>query len=98
MKLAHAVAAQLLHLLDRDRRSDQPPRLRIVLESFEALTQPDGDARATPLSKTQHLRKARDGKYPRHERRVDARCGAAIPKAQEDADIVEELRDRAGGA
>src|SRR5215472_17906077 len=95
MKLADPVAAQLLDLLDRDRGGDQAAGLRIVIESIEALAQPRRDARAAGTREAQYLRKARDGQDPRHERRVEAECGATITKAQKHPDVVEELRDGA---
>jgi hypothetical protein len=98
MEFFHAVLLQLLHLFDRHRRGDQAARLGIVVQAVEAMRQPVGHARATAPRHAQHLRKTRDRQDARHDAGLDAGRGTAIPEAQEQAGVEEELRDGAIGA
>ena len=79
-------------------RGNQAPGFRIIIETVETVFEPFGNGGATPGCKAQHLWKARDGQDSRHYGRVDPRSLATITEAQEQLNIVEELRDRAGGA
>src|SRR6185437_11183729 len=83
VKIAHAVSLQRVHLLDGDARSDETPRLGIVIEAVEAFLQPARNAGAAAAGHAQHLREARDRQDARHDRRAYAAAGAKIAKAQE---------------
>ena len=80
MEFVHAVARQRVHLLDGDARGDQAARLGILIEPAKALLQPRRDGRAAARGEAQHLREARDRQDARHDRRANARGGAASRK------------------
>src|SRR5690606_31797768 len=83
MKLRDAVPAQGLHLIDRDPGAEPALRLRVVVETLEALMDPCGHLRPAPRGEVQHLPEAVDRQDARHDRRLDAGSPAAVTEAQE---------------
>src|SRR5882724_12967343 len=71
MEFLDAVLAQALHLLDCNIRGDHAPRLRIVLQSVEALAQPCRHGCTATLGETLQLRKTRDRQNTRYEPRAN---------------------------
>ena len=52
VKLAHAMAGELLHLLDRNAGGDHAPGVVVVLEPGETLVQPGRDAGAAARARS----------------------------------------------
>src|SRR5579863_3688171 len=82
MEFLDAVLAQALHLFDRHVRGNHPPRLRIVIQSVEALAQPCRHGCTATLGKAQQLWKTRDRQNTRYEPRANTggRTSIAIPQ------------------
>src|SRR6202453_1625188 len=97
MELLDPVPAQVLHLFYRHIRGNHAPRLRIVIQPIEALTQPRRHGGAAALGKAQQLGKARDRQYSRHQARANSGGLAPIAVTQENIRIEEELRNRPAG-
>src|SRR5512145_1613392 len=95
VELVDPVFLQALHLIDRDTRGDQPPRIGVVVEPVEAFDEPRRNARTATLSKAEQLREARDRQDARHDLRGHAARRALVAETQEDVGVEEELRDRA---
>src|ERR1700690_2238606 len=98
VKLADAVLTQALHLLDGHIRGDHAARIRIVLQSVEALAQPRRHGRAAAFGEAQELRKARDRQYAGNDVGTNAGAHAAIAVAQENIRKEEELGNGAARA
>src|SRR3984957_18559473 len=97
MKLLHTVLAQALHLFDRHIRGDHASRLGIIIQSVEALPQPQRHGCAAALGEAQQLGEARDRQDAGHQRHANARGRAAVAIAQEHIGIEEELSDGSPG-
>src|SRR5688572_11957050 len=95
MKVFDAVALQLLHLLDSDRRSNESSRVGIFIETVEAMGEPIRDASAATLRHAEHLRESSDRQDAGNDRRLNAGSCTLIAKPQKHVGIEEELRDRA---
>src|SRR6266853_1221091 len=97
MEFLDAVFAQALDLFDRHVRGDHPPRLRIVIQSIEALAQPCRHGRTATIGKAQQLWKTRNRPNARYEPRANPRGGTSIAIPQKYVCLEEKLGDCTAG-
>src|SRR5947209_751254 len=93
MEFLDPVLLKAVYLFDRDVRRDHAAGFGIGVQAVEAAPQPFRNGRAAALGKPLKLREARDRQYPGNDLDGDAGCRAAVPVAQEDIGLEEELRD-----
>ena len=90
-----AGARQAHHLLDGGRRGDERARLRIFVQSVEALGEPARHARSGLLRETGDLLEIADRHDAGHDRNCDSPPARLVEEFEVDVIVEEELRDGA---